>query len=182
MRYQCNPYYKYISHLIVVYLILRYVMRINLPDDTIKGIALVSVILSFVLDTITIENHHLLLFEKEEDPVQLLPQTQVVENRPVQQVSTEVPTFQQNEEMYEEDNDEKSFIVDDIRSIQSEHFDNISRTENIYHEVNNDYTDNGIPIEKYTELTEGSNKEEIRKPQPYPKTTVKKQAIRSIRF
>ena len=181
MRYQCNPYYKYISHLIVIYLILKYIMRINLTDDTIKGIALVSVILSFALDTITIENHHMLFFEKQDEVIQSLPYS--VDDIPIEQIPIEVLPIQQSEEIFEDDNDEeKSFMVDDIRSIQSEHFDNISRTENIYHEVNNKYTDNGIPIEKYTELADSSNKEEIRQPQPYPKTTVKKQAIRSIRF
>lgn len=178
MRYQCNPYYKYISHLIVMYLILRYIMRINLPDDTIKGIALVSVILSFILDTITIENHHMLLFEKNDDNVQLLQQQTVEDKQIVQPV--EVPIVKQVEELQEDD--EKSFLVDDIQSIQSEHFDNISRTENIYHEVNNEYVDNGIPVDKYSELAEASNKGTIRKPQPYPQTTVKNQAIRQIKF
>ena len=192
MRYQCNPYYKYISNLVIMYLILRYIMRVNLQDDIIKGISLMSVIVIFILDIITIKDHHLLFFKNND-----IEMTEVSDGVYYNTKSADLATsnkISENDNNKHDDNnndnnidsdendEEKSFFVNDIKSIQSENFDNISRTENIYHELNNEFADNGIPMGKHMGLSTVSDKEIVRQIQPYPQTVIKSKAIRPIKF
>lgn len=132
VRYQCHPLYKYIANLIILYLILRYIVPLDINDDKIKGICIISIFISFILDTMTIENHHKLIFGggkvKIEKTVQPILQTI-------------------DEELSDE---EKSFIVDDIQSIKSINYDKISVTEKAY--------DTGIPIEKYENFISDTRK------------------------
>lgn len=65
MRYLCHPGYKYTMFVVSIYLILRYIMKVDIEPDNIKGIVIVSTIVMIILDLITIENYHHLLFKKD---------------------------------------------------------------------------------------------------------------------
>jgi len=130
MKYQCNPVYKYVAQLLILYIIIKYVMNLDMADDKLKGIAIVGVIVAFIIDTVTIEDHLKYFFDSEKEV----------------EIRKTIKPIVINNEIREDfiTDDEKSFIVNDIKSIKSDFFDGVSVTEKV---------DNGIPLQAFERLS-----------------------------
>ena len=144
-------------------------MNINIPNENIKGIVLVSVFVSFMIDSIIIEDFSKIIFESFNSDI-----LQHFNNIPIETINskkchikntTEVikPVSISNTNIVNEINnetdtdDDKSFIVDDIQSLESSYLNNGNKTESNYPE------------------SFSGNITRTKKLQPYPKTEVKKQ-------
>ena len=126
MKFLCHPVYKYLILIISQYLIFTYAMKVN---ESIDKILLVNIFMVFLIDLIIIDDYQEMLLDYRYNKIEKKKKKKLVLNKQVV--------------------DDNDFVSSDTRSIITEHFTN-DYIEG--HNINNNYSDNGIPINKYREL------------------------------
>jgi hypothetical protein len=147
-------YYKYVGNLLIIYLILKYVMKLQNTNNTLKGIALIATTIMVIMDIVTN-----ILHKKDENSELYIETKSNIETTIKSNIDdSNTQTIDDNKIL----NDDDSFIVEDVQSVYSKKFTDIINNNNI-----NDYH-KPISIE--------------RRIQPYPTINIKKKSLKKSVF
>jgi len=83
---------------------------IESSEESIRGITLISTIIIFILDLITIDNHHTVIFTWKQD-------SKKPENKNQNNIDNDIDNVDQIKNVDHIENDDKSFIVDDVKTV-----------------------------------------------------------------
>ena len=116
-------YHKYIGNLLITYIIFKYILKLENTNNTLKGMALIATIIMFSMDKIL----YMLKNKQESEPSTI---KDTIENPIIENRNEYI-----NNELIDDDND--SFIVEDINSVYSKKFNDTLNNEREYYKMNN---------------------------------------------